>query len=322
MGGFSLIKWLTRSQPKAIMYHRFCDSPEGDKVSADIFDRQMQVLKNGFNVIHMSQACEELNRNNKLPANTIVLTIDDGYRDFYKIAYPILKKYDLSATIYITTGFIDRKTWLWPDIISYIIDQCTNNSIYIYDNNSNKIYLSLKDEDEKSKSWHKLIRLCISMSDTRRRELISRIIKDVDVKVPKEPVEEYQPMTWDDIYELSCNNIEIGAHTINHPILSKLDKNELEFEVSGAKSRIEKIIGKPVSSFCYPNGQPGDLNDAVKSTVIRSGYSSAAVAYHDNQGWLDVYEIRRYSSSNSMYQFKKAVFGSQLLAAKFEGILN
>lgn len=319
MGGFTVVKWLTRKQPRAIMYHRFSDVPQDGKVPAAAFDRQMEELKSSFNVMHMAQAREELRRHNALPNNTVVLTIDDGYRDFYQIAYPILKKHSLPATVYITTGFIDRKTWLWPDIISYIIAHSPNETIGL-DSRHSSIQLPVNTEEAKTKAWDKLVALCLSVGDLERRELINQLMEDSNVNMPDEPVAEYEPMTWDEIRDLSGNGIDIGAHTVSHPVLSKVNPADLEKEILGAKTRIEKEIGKDVNSFCYPNGQPGDLNDRVKAAVIKAGYTSAVAAFYDSQGWSDLYQIRRYSANSSMYHFKKVIYGSQLLASKFESV--
>lgn len=317
-GGFNVIKFITRYEPKAIMYHRFSMAPEAGKVSVDEFDRQMSELRSAFNVLSMSAACDHLLNGRKLPANTIVLTIDDGYSDFYTIAYPILKRYGLPATLYITTDFIDGKCWLWPDIVSYIIDNTNLDVIQTETEFTGKISFSLRTRAERSAAWHNIINLCISVENGHRKQLIQSVLDNVEISLPAVPVAEYAPLTWEQLGDMAQHNIDIGAHTLSHPILSRLEPNEIDREIFGSKRRIEERISYTVCSFCYPNGQPQDINQYVKDAVANAGYTNASVAFYDHRSWEDIYAIRRYSGGNNYYRFKKIIHGSQLLGSRIK----
>ena len=92
VGGLKISKLLTKNYPKVLMYHRFSKNNEHGKLNLDIFNRQLKEVKDNFNVLSLTEVCEGL-EHGKLSQNTIVITIDDGYDDFYNYAYPLLKKY-------------------------------------------------------------------------------------------------------------------------------------------------------------------------------------------------------------------------------------
>ncbi len=100
---------LLRPGIRVLMYHRVIDSPEYDQltVSPEIFDRQMQYLGNNFNVVSLESAVKTLFYNKK-NSNSVVITFDDGYLDNLENALPILEKYNLPATIYLTTDFCEQ----------------------------------------------------------------------------------------------------------------------------------------------------------------------------------------------------------------------
>jgi len=112
-GAYRIAKLLVRGLPRVLVYHRFgahgCD--------ANVFDAQMEILKDEFNVIPLSSLYRALSKGKEIEPHTVVITIDDGYADFREVAFPILKKYDLPATLYVVSDFVDQKTWLWPDVI-------------------------------------------------------------------------------------------------------------------------------------------------------------------------------------------------------------
>jgi peptidoglycan/xylan/chitin deacetylase (PgdA/CDA1 family) len=314
LGGFRLARFLTRSHPRVLMYHRFSNVEVKQKVSSAIFEQQIIELKNNFNVHPLSRICELIRQRQPLPHHCISLTIDDGYDDFHDIAYPILKKYKIPATVYVTSDFIDRKLWLWPDKIAYILKNTGAKALtYTLPDNTTRT-LSLLTVSDRDSAWSVLNDHCLSIGHEERSIFIHQLSLDLAVTVGAEPELDYAPMSWSAVRELSNNGIEIGAHSRTHPVLSNLGRDRLLEEIKGSKKRIEQFISRPVTAFCYPNGQRPDYNDLVKRIVIESSFSSATVAFHDKAGWQDLFEIRRYSVSQDMVQFRKAIYGIEYLS--------
>jgi len=314
MGGFRVARLLTRHCPRVLMYHRFCEQTSGNRLSMALFDQQMMELKKNFNVQHLSVLCDYIRQGKSTPPHSIALTIDDGYDDFYHYAFPILKKHGLPATIYITSDFIDRKLWLWPDLITYILKQTGSKSLTFTRKDYRVEHLPLETGSDRSLAWTVLNNYCLSLGNEERLKFIRALSQDLAVTIRDEPEPDYGPMSWSAVRELSENGIEIGAHSRTHPVLSKLDRDQLREEIGGSKKRIEQFISLPVTAFCYPNGQPADYNDLVKQVVIECGFSSATVAFYDRKGWQDLFEIRRFGVAQNMVQFRKALYGVEYLS--------
>jgi peptidoglycan/xylan/chitin deacetylase (PgdA/CDA1 family) len=315
IGVYGVSSFFTRNRPRILMYHRFSEKEEREKISKDVFYSQMQKLTKRFNVISLNSLFNSGVIDVSPPKNAIVITVDDGYRDFYDIAYPILVDFKLPAVVYITTNFIDGKTWLWPDTIEFILKKSDKSNLSLEYNNT-VFDFPLSNEIEIAKAWVSLNNFSVTLDNDCRIEFISQLKSAAEVDLPPTPVDNYTPLTWDQIREMSDNGITIGAHTCNHPILSKLDKKIMEVEIGESKSRIETMIGKPVTCFCYPNGQASDYNDEVINIVKKCGFLNAVTAFYDVNDIKSKYELRRHTISDNMYQYDKAIYGIKYLSEK------
>jgi len=314
LGGFHLAKQLTAGTPKVLMYHRFSDGEEHRKLSVAAFSRQIEILKRGYNVLTISAICEAMRQGQPIPKHTIAITVDDGYDDFYRFAYPVLKHYELPATIYVTTDFIDRKLWLWPDKVAYLVNHTRLNRMTLSMEGLGDRVLPLTTTTERHAAWLALNDYCVSINHQARLDFIDQLARDLAVTVTPEPADEYAPMSWEALCEVAANGIEIGAHSRTHPVLSTLDRDSLRAEIQGSKTRIEQMLLQPINAFCYPNGQREDYNDLVKQVVIESGFSTATAAFHDKAIWEDYHEIRRYSVWNDLIHFRKVINGVETLS--------
>jgi peptidoglycan/xylan/chitin deacetylase (PgdA/CDA1 family) len=314
LGGFRIARLLTQNLPRVLMYHRFCEKPAGNRVSMALFEQQIIELKNNFNVQPLSLLCDYIRQGKSPPPHSIALTIDDGYDDFYLYAFPVLKKHGMPATLYVTADFIDRKLWLWPDRVAYILKSTTSADLTYTRQDTTREFLPLSTEAERSQAWSVLNLHCLSIGHEERQLFIHTLAQQLAVTVSPEPASDYAPMSWSAVRELSENGIEIGAHSCTHPVLSNLGRDRLWEEIHGSRKRIEQFVSRPVTAFCYPNGQREDYNELVKQVVIESGFLSATVAFHDRKGWQDLFEIRRYGVGQNPVQFRKALYGVEYLS--------
>lgn len=314
LGGLRLARTLTGRQPRILMYHRFSQDEQPHKVPAVIFDRQLAELKKNFNVQPLSSMCDTIRNGGTLPPHSIAITIDDGYDDFYRVAYPLLRKHGLPSTVYVTSGFVDRQLWLWPDKISFLLRNTSKQNFSVRLGEYAPVELPLATTAARDAAWSRLVCHCLLLADVERLAFIDRLSADLGVTLHTEPASDYAPMSWSAIREISDNGVEVGAHSATHPVLSRIDPARLRDEILGCRMRIEQMISKPVLAFCYPNGQPDDLNEQVKQMVIKSGFANATVAFHDRHGWQDLYAIRRYGVGEDMLQFRKALYGVEYLS--------
>jgi peptidoglycan/xylan/chitin deacetylase (PgdA/CDA1 family) len=306
MGLYRLARGLTRVEPRILMYHRFGTSGTPPGVPAQVFREQLQILQRQFRIVTLAELASRL-ETNELEPGLAVITVDDGYEDFRRVAFPILEDEGVPATFFVTTGFIDKTTWLWPDVLEYAIE---HSAVRQPDFSCFGIpqTMDLDTTAGKAVAWKGLVDALLDLAGDERSTHLAAVARNLEVAMPAVPDEAHAPVSWDDIREMSRAGIEIGAHTLSHPRLTRLSDDELQREIIGSKRRIEDEIGQRVTSFCYPNGAPADYDDRVADAVRSAGFNCAVVAHFDGQRG-DRFRLRRLGVGNNMFQFRKSLAG-------------
>ncbi len=319
MGGYRIAKALTKNKPKILMYHRFAADSSAHAVGIDAFEQQARILAQNFNVIDLNDLSDHLRAHSALPQNAIVLTIDDGYADFYHFAFPILKRYKLTATLYVTTGFIDREIWLWPDVVDFVFNRTELNSVTIA---GHSFEWSQQDIRHVNRIKQEVVAYCKTLQDDAKWQFLDDLASELGVVVPEEPDSDYEPLTWDQLNEMAQYGINIGGHTCTHPILSNLNTEHLVQEINGCKERLESQLHTPIRSFCFPNGQPGDYNETIKQVIVSSGYENCTAAHFREPALSDLFELKRNAVSSDMFQFLKVIHGFEHLSDMGKSIIS
>ncbi len=232
----------------------------------------------------------------------MAITFDDGYKDNYLNAYPILKKYSSPATIFLTTGLIGNGNLLWLDKISYALKMTVKRKLVI-----NGSTYQLNNQPEKVKTFFLLYKYLIEVAETRKNVIIEEIKGQLEISNFNELSD--LMLSWDDIRVMSMNNISFGAHTINHPILSRISLDEARKEIVQSKIDIEKETGTCVDLFAYPNGKYEDFNEDIMKIVQDAGFICACSTFDETN-----------SNDTNLYSLNRMPFALNLpeLATKFE----
>jgi peptidoglycan/xylan/chitin deacetylase (PgdA/CDA1 family) len=305
-GIFRLSKTVSKNQIRILTYHRFGEG----YVSSEVFEKHVIYLTKYFNIISLSSYLDFLNGQKKLPPNSVILTVDDGYMDFFSFAFPTLKKYKTPATVFLTVDFIDNGMWLWHDLLNYGINSTSRKDITF-----NGRIFDLTNQVDKSALKLLLDNICTSIGTTERDIFSDHFLKELKVSVPEHPTPDYAPLTWDKIIEMSEFGISYGAHTCTHPILSKIAPHEALKEIRDSKQHLEAVVQKDILAFCYPNGTEKDFNEDIKKMVKECGYFCAmSMIYGMNDLKSDRYALRRmHANSSSFVHFIQDVSGFGLL---------
>jgi len=279
---------------RIIAYHRICDvdnvnDPELVSATVDDFDWQISYIKKYYNPLTFAQVIERLNNNQKLPANSIIVTFDDGFTDNYRNAYPILKKYLVPATFFISTGYIGSDETFWFNFISRTIMRNPGKSIEVLSREYN-ISESLVDRRTLVPI---ILEICKRVANSKRLEIIENIksqlgdFENCDVLA--------KPMSWENIREMSANGIEFGSHSVTHPILSQLTPEEMKIEICDSKKEIENQINREIQVIAYPVGGDFSINQAVLDEVELAGYELGATYISGNNYYpkLKDYQLKR-----------------------------
>jgi peptidoglycan/xylan/chitin deacetylase (PgdA/CDA1 family) len=226
----------------------------------------------------------------EVPERAVAVTFDDGYRDNYEYAFPILQKYRLPATIFVATGAIGNGTLIWHDRVFDAFRFATVDRARMAD--SAVPELNLETAESRSQS----LETCLAQAKTLYGETRRRFIDDLEQKLrPELPGTGTQRMlTWDQVREMHAAGIEFGSHTVSHTILSRIPRPEMVKELVDSKNELSGQLGTPVSLFAYPNGKATDYNNEVKTVVRECGYSCAITCRSGfNHALSDVFELKR-----------------------------
>lgn len=311
-GGDYVAKLLTHNYPRVLMYHRFSDNDgDVDRLSSSSFLEQVNYLTDSFELVSIDEVTANLKQRPKKPR--VCITVDDGYKDFYDVAYPILKKYDIPATFYITTDFVDGKIWFWYDRIRWCLEQCSLDDareLVIKHFWNNYTQFSSKDE-----IWAYIISKMLSLAPISIEQKISCFSETLRLDIPKHAPDKYKAVSWSQVKEMSSNGITIGAHTLSHYSLGPMRREEVVSQIKGSKDRIEEMLGVEVRHFCFPNGQPSDIPVDYCSIFGELGFHSSVVAFYDRKGIHDPFAIRRHGVGSDFYAFKKTACGVDRVGA-------
>lgn len=238
-------------QLSVFIFHRVLPKPDPlfpDEPDAQHFEEQMEWVASWFNVLPLDQAIDKLAQCS-LPERAAAITFDDGYADNYSTALPILQKFGLQATFFIATGFLDGGR-MWNDTI---IESIRNSPLSTLDLSSLNLGIhSLASLPEKQETIRSLIRQIKYQSIPQRLELTAKITSLAQSSPPTDLM-----MTTQEVIQLRRAGMQIGAHTLSHPILAKIELAEARYEMQESKRFLEETLGERIRLFAYPNGKPG-----------------------------------------------------------------
>lgn len=277
-----------------LTYHRILEGPDplrqGD-YTANIFDWQMKILKENFNVLPLLDAVDGL-ENKNLPPRAICITFDDGYADNSEIALPILKKWNLPATFFISTGFIDGGM-MWNDIVIESVRKVSEDMLDL-----SKLELGVyrfEKENDKTFVINNLLQQLKYLPYQERVEKAKQIAESVGYSPSKNMM-----MTSEQIKKLHDAGMLIGAHTINHTILSDLSEQDADYEIKESAGKLANLLNCEINAFAYPNGRPN--RDYKRQNIValkRAGMKVAvSTAWGSASCGSDLLQLPRISPSD------------------------
>lgn len=313
-GGFAPFHWANRKSLCVLMYHRFSRNGETDKISADEFIAHLEYLSRHASVLSLSETVEMLKNGDSLPPNAAVITIDDGYADSFDIAFPLLRKFRMPATVYAVTDFLDGKCWLWTDLMRYVLSEMTFEDVRIEFAVNDRIEAKLNGKQSRLETASRINARLKKMSNEFKDSKITEIARDLKVEIPATPTDEFAPISWEQAREMDAGKVQIESHTVTHPILTNINQTELNDELRESKKRLEAKLNKNIKHFCYPNG---NLNEAVRKSVENAGYESAVTtAYGFVETGANRFLLNRIDAPPKIESFAQSASGFDVLRRK------
>ncbi|MFO0973672.1 MAG: polysaccharide deacetylase family protein [Phycisphaerae bacterium] len=269
--------------PTVLTYHGVHDGSLPDDLYAyntkhvhvDDFERQLRWLTHHYDIVPLAEVQAVIASGQWRP-RLLALTFDDGYENNYRVAWPVLRRMSLPATIFVTTDIIDRQRPYDHDRVELALRCADRADVCLSDAGTLQV-IPLRTPADRSravyavKAW--LAKLPGAAADRLRGQIFEQLWSD---GLLAENRVAYQPMSWDQVRELADAGVEIGSHTVSHPHLARLEPGDIARELSDSRARLESRIGRPVVRVSYPFGS----HDARVMAAARSaGYESAYITH-------------------------------------------
>jgi peptidoglycan/xylan/chitin deacetylase (PgdA/CDA1 family) len=275
-----------------LCYHRIGTGgiPFYSELPASQFEQQMKFLRKHYRILSLAKACRELESPSG-PQPSVVVTFDDGYSDLFAQAMPILRRYEIPATVYLTVGAVETGEVAWYDRIFLALKHASGSILEfnLGDCRPRRFYLS--GAHQRFYAAVEIITELRSLPDSQRRQLCA----DLEARVQLPPAElKNRMLSWDQVRSMQSAGVSFGCHTMTHPAVSRLTAADMEVELVESKELMEKKIGEPVLDFAYPFGKPPDCGKEARQVLERGGYRSAVTtAGGVNSSGTDPFQLLR-----------------------------
>jgi peptidoglycan/xylan/chitin deacetylase (PgdA/CDA1 family) len=303
-GMFDLARLASAKMARILMYHNFCADDEAlpDHVSLSVLHRQLEYLNRYFRVIPLSQLLSQLRSGRPFDSHTVALTIDDGRRNCYEYLFPLLRRYRMPATFFVVSSFIRGEEWIWTDKVLWLAERRKRPGFLA---------------PERIDAFFGMLN---SLRPEVRDAHIEALALSMGLRVPATPPPHYAPCSWSELRKMVDSGlVEIGSHTVSHPILSTLSDEECWQELTISRAQLEEGLGGNVRAFCFPNGKPCDFRSNHVKQIKEAGYTSAVVTrYGMVDEEADPYDLPRIGISGRVDPliFSKYLDGAEYYQAR------
>ncbi len=274
-------------------YHRI-KNPSGDRyiepgmyVKPVVFKKQMKILGEYFEIVSLEEVCKKIPSKRK---PSCVLTFDDGWNDFYTNAYPVLKKYQYPATVFLPTDYIGSNKMLWTDAFADLMIKKKFDTGFLSEYFKDELTRKKLNKRFNRNNLHDLINLVKTYSIEHNQEIIKNILQENDL------INERRSdfLTWEQVFEMEESGlIGFGSHTSQHVILISVSAEKVREELNHSREILlsKKLVYPDFIPFCYPNGSTSKV---IAEEVKLANYSCAVtVRRRWNDFSTDIYMLNR-----------------------------
>ncbi len=272
-----------------LIYHRVLPAPDPlrpGEPDVSRFEWQMETLASLCNVLPLSEAVFRL-REGSLPPRAVAITFDDGYADNLEVATPVLRRWGLPSTLFVATGFLDGGI-MWNDVVLEAFARLPSGRVDL--SSVGLGVVEIRDDLDRRRHAGSVLKALKYRPLEERVHLAHELADAMGVALPRDLM-----LDRNQLVQLSRQDWEIGGHTVNHPILSVLSPEEGRREIVGGKAELERILGRPVTLFAYPNGRPGEDYTSEHVKILPALGFEAAVSTHGavNDSGSDPFQLAR-----------------------------
>ncbi len=292
-----------------LAYHRITDpgDPAAYPLDLDIisatpteFEAQLRMLGEQANPVSLEQIADAVAGRGTLPERPVAVTFDDGFSDTFEVAFPLLQRHRVPATVFVSTGHIESPEPYWFEFAAHLMLRIPPRALVLDECPAGLPHAA--DIAARRESIHRLHRVLKACDATRRRALVEQWRQRFAADLDERALALGRSITRAQIEEMARAGISFGSHTISHPNLSLASDAAIELELRGSKSALEAILGRRVRTLAYPFGVPGTYDPRAIRIARECGYE-LAVSFRQGVNWLgglQPLELRRIGIAAGM----------------------
>lgn len=283
--------FMTKNSAIILTFHRVLkhrDSLQPSIITEKEFYDVVEYVSQIFHVLSLAELISDI-KNKKIKKGSVVFTFDDGYADNCEIAMPILKKFNCSGTFFIATGFLDGGK-MWNDTLVECIRHAPSPEL-----NLTSLGLDIYDVSHDKAKIQTINSVIIGIkhkAPERRAAIVSELVKITGLSLLPNLM-----MSTIQVKKMQDEGMEIGAHTVSHPILSSVTDEVAYAEIHESRQKLASILAQDINVFAYPNGKPNIDFHERDINIVRSEGFTGAVSTHPGivNETDDVFQLSRWT---------------------------
>jgi peptidoglycan/xylan/chitin deacetylase (PgdA/CDA1 family) len=294
-----------RTPVPVLAYHRIATIEQPDAYPLDLglvsatareFDQQMRLLREFANPVSLDDIADAVTHGRTLPDRPVAVTFDDGFSDTFDVAFPILRRHGIPATIFVSTNLVESPEPFWFEITAHLMLRVPAGSIRIDGSPALPTADGVAERRQSIAILHGLLKHC---SNSRRSQLLDEWQARYATSIDANARELSRSVSREQVREMAAGGVSFGSHTMSHPNLALATTDSVQAELRGSKAWLEEMLGRPVRSLAYPFGTP-DTYDARALSIARACGYELAMSFRQGINWLgslDAMELRRIGIS-------------------------
>jgi len=242
------------------------------------FESQMAFLQQHCRTLSMDEVVWHYEHKSAFVANSVAVTFDDGFKNNFTTAVPVLSAFGIPAAFYVSAGFIGTDKMFWVDALEDCFNRCKRSSITVPMGPTSRKF-SLRNRRSRILALETIKNYCKRVCDSEKDNTVDSVREATAVRPSVKSSGNYRKMDWQDLLQIKNNRLfTVGGHSLNHSILSALSPDAIKEEVSGSLALLERELKQKSKHYSYPEGQKDHFNKEVIDCLKNSGIICCSTA--------------------------------------------